>query len=368
MTNNQSKRQQNCRGNLRLLAGRRSVPVLALIILMTVAGCSDGPSTGSCRKADEALGDYASFYRSLSRKGALSSQELVSTVKAWKALDDSVSIAVFRDSCHTGRFANDSTYTVLRDSILGKILELVDSRKRTLKDYLNVVVAANGTKPDSTSQQFALSVHKFYANADSVPAFKLGSRETIHMYERILSDASRNGLRSKRDVFTFLRDEDRAFRSFLVHLPDLGDVSLADVRDMSALLMKDMVELAQGERPVLTAGEVAILLTMRNNRRLIQNALQCVNDINARKVKGKDQSAAYMWMLLQPWVSFDGCAYSLMSDAQMDRMNTLAAETPKSIAKLGKVSFPIDTEELPSLLIKTALANRATQGHPINIP
>lgn len=121
--------------------------------------------------------------------------------------------------------------------------------------------------------------------------------------------------------------------------------------------MKDMVELAQGERPVLTIKEVVILLTMRNNRRLIQNALQCVNDVNAHKVKGKDQSAAYMWMLLQPWVSFDGCAYSLMSDAQMNWMNTLATETPKSITKLGKVNFPIDTEELPSLLIKTALTN-----------
>lgn len=357
MTNNQPKRQQNCRENLQLLASRRSVPVLVLIILMTIAGCSDGSSTKSYRKADEALGDYATFYRSLSKKSALSSQELVSTVKAWKTLDDSVSIAVFRDSCHTDRFANDSTYMVLRDSILDKIIELVDSRKRTLKDYLNVVVAANDTKLDSTSQQFALSVHKFYSGMDSVPTFKLDGKNTIHMYEHILADASKNGLRSKRDVFTFLRNEDRAFRSFLVHLPDLGDVPLADVRDMSTLLMKDMVELAQGEHPVLTTREVVILLTMRNNRRLIQNALQCVNDINAHRVKGKDQSAAYMWMLLQPWVSFDGCAYSLMSDAQMNWMNTLATETPKSIAKLGKVNFPIDTEELPSLLIKTALTN-----------
>ncbi len=357
MTNNQQKRQQDCRENLQQLANRRSVPVLVLIIFMTIVSCSGGSSTRSYRRASEALDDYAVFYRSLAKKKTLSSQELVATIKQWKALDDSVSLTIFRDSCHTDRFANDSAYMVMRDSIIDKMLELVDSRKRTLKDYLNVMSVAADTKLDSTSRQFALSVHRLYAGMDSVPTFKLDSRKTIHMYERILADASKCRLHSKRDVFTFLRNEDRAFRSFLSHLSELDDVPLADVRDMSTLLMRDMVELAQGERPVLTSREVVFLLTMRNNRRLIQNALQCVDDINARKVKGKEQSAAYLWMLLQPWVSFDGCAYSLMSEAQMKQMHTLAAETPKCIAKLGKVDFPIDMEELPSLLIKTILTN-----------
>lgn len=121
--------------------------------------------------------------------------------------------------------------------------------------------------------------------------------------------------------------------------------------------MKEMIGLCQGDTPPFTTSEVVILLTMRNNRRLLQNALQCVNDINNRKVKGGDQSAAYLWMLLQPWISFDGFALSLMSDAQRGTLRTLAAETPKCIVKLGKPQFPIDTDELPSLLIKTTITN-----------
>lgn len=161
----------------------------------------------------------------------------------------------------------------------------------------------------------------------------------------------------KRDLFTFLRNEDRAFRSFLGHLPTLGGIPLAKVRDGSSALMKEMIGLCQGDKPSFTTSEVVILLTMRNNRRLLQNALQCVNDINSRKVKGGDQSAAYLWMLLQPWISFDGFALSLMSDAQRGTLRTLAAETPKCIVKLGKPQFPIDTDELPSLLIKTTITN-----------
>ena len=46
-----------------------------------------------------------------------------------------------------------------------------------------------------------------------------------------------------------------------------------------------------------------------------------------------------------------------MSNAQTGTLRTLAAETPKCIVKLGKPQFPIDTDELPSLLIKTTITN-----------
>ena len=118
-----------------------------------------------------------------------------------------------------------------------------------------------------------------------------------------------------------------------------------------------MIGLCQGDNPTFTTSEVVILLTMRNNRRLLQNALQCVNDINNHKVKGGDQAAAYLWMLLQPWISFDGFALSLMSEAQIGTLKILATETPKCVVKLGKPQFPIDTDELPSLLIKTTITN-----------
>ena len=46
-----------------------------------------------------------------------------------------------------------------------------------------------------------------------------------------------------------------------------------------------------------------------------------------------------------------------LSDAQVGVMQVLATETPKCIDKLGNPKFPIDTDELPSLLIKTTITN-----------
>lgn len=329
-----------------------------LVLALSVSSCKDGDlGEKSFSGADAALEDYESFLHSVSERKALTTRELAASVLEWKTLDDSVSAAMFRDSVHKNRAAMDSVYFTLRDSITDKLTSLADSRKRSFQDYLDFALAVNRPGLDSLSRQFMMSAHRFYASMDSVPVFGLDNVSTIRKYEDILDDAARRGIRDKCGLFTFLRDEDRAFRSFLSHLPTLGDIPLAKVRDSSSVLMKDITGLCQGDNPPFTTSEVVILLTMRNNRRLLQNALQCVNDINNRKVKGGDQAAAYLWMLIQPWISFDGFAISLMSDAQTGTLRTLASETPKCIVRLGKPQFPIDTDELPSLLIKTTIAN-----------
>ena len=332
------------------------LPVFLLGMLVSACNGSDS-ETKSYPDADAALEDYEAFLRSVSKQKTLSNSELVSSVLEWKALDDSVTAAMFRDSVHTNRAVVDSTYFSLRDSITDKLTSLVDSRKRSFQDYLDFSLAVNRPRLDSLSNQLMMSVHRFYASMDSVPVFNMDNVSTIHRYEDILDDATRRGIHAKRDLFLFLRNEDRAFRSFLVHLPTLGGIPLAKVRDGSSALMKDMIGLCQGDNPTFTTSEVVILLTMRNNRRLLQNALQCVNDINNHKVKGGDQAAAYLWMLLQPWISFDGFALSLMSEAQIGTLKILATETPKCVVKLGKPQFPIDTDELSSLLIKTTITN-----------
>ena len=332
------------------------LPVFLLGMLVSACNGSDSEAK-SFSGANAALEDYEAFLRSVSKQKTLSNSELVSSVLEWKALDDSVTAAMFRDSVHTNRAVVDSTYFSLRDSITDKLTSLVDSRKRSFQDYLDFSLAVNRPRLDSLSNQLMMSAHRFYASMDSVPVFNMDNVSTIHRYEDILDDATRRGIHAKRDLFLFLRNEDRAFRSFLVHLPTLGGIPLAKVRDGSSALMKEMVELCQGDNPAFTTSEVVILLTMRNNRRLLQNALQCVNDINNRKVKGGDQAAAYLWMLLQPWISFDGFALSLMSEAQIGTLKILATETPKCVVKLGKPQFPIDTDELPSLLIKTTITN-----------
>lgn len=357
MTSNPSARQKLHRVNIILPVSRYAAQTLFLVILLSMTGCGHGSMDNkSYRNADEALADYASFLRKLSGKRTASTADLISIAKERRNIETSVSMALAQDTARAHSGASATFYNSLRDSVNEKVFRLVESRKRTFKDYLEFVVAVNDIRLDTLSEKYLESVQRFYESADTFPVFKSGDKATVRAYEQLLSDASRNGFRTKSDVFTFLRNEDRAFRSFLCHLSTLGSIPLANVRDNTFLLVGNIVGLADGDSPMLDADEVVILLTVRNNRRLLQNAMQCMDDIRQRKVKTGNQSSAYIWMLLQPWISFDAFSFSLMNEAQMKMLQKLADETPKCIAGLDRTKFPIDTDELPAILIKSMIA------------
>ena len=107
---------------------RQIAALLPMFLLgMLVSACNGSDSEAkSFSDANAALEDYEAFLRSVSKQKTLSNSELVSSVLEWKALDDSVTAAMFRDSVHTNRAVVDSTYFSLRDSITDKLTSLVD--------------------------------------------------------------------------------------------------------------------------------------------------------------------------------------------------------------------------------------------------
>ena len=356
MTSNPTGRQMNLKPSQKLPSLlRQMLAAFAVVVLFSLTGCGSKQSETNYNYSSpsEALADYKSCLEKVSSGKDVPTKEIISLVKEWRELDDTICSRYFAQAYTDNASANDSSYVSLRESIIDGFAKLVDTRQRDYTDYLDVVAALNTIRQDTLTQNLMMSVHKFYGSMDTTPTFRLGNAATVLRYEQILSEALDKGFKSKQDVFSFLRAEDKAFRSFLEHLPSLGNITLSKVRDNTSLVLKQVVDLTEDKGGVFSPKEVVTILTMRNNRRLIQNSLQCVNDIRAGKVGKGEQSAAYLWMLLQPWVSFDAHSYSLMSEAQMKSLRIIAKETPQCIAKLGNPDFPIDTNELPSLLIKT---------------
>ena len=77
--------------------------------------------------------------------------------------------------------------------------------------------------------------------------------------------------------------------------------------------MHGIISLSADEYPVFGKSEVVILLAMRNNRRLLQNAEACLESLHRLHRVDDGQATAYLWMILQPWISLDGFAYALMT-------------------------------------------------------
>lgn len=335
----------------------RTINIMLVAVVFVFSGCnSRSEENSSYSTPEEALKDYSSCLSRIASKDKADIQELVKLASEWKTLDDTLSARFFSGCAAVTPARGDSVYICLRDSIVGELCRLAESRHRTLADYLVLVSSVRQSPSDTLTSGLVSSFHHFYGAMDNTPTYGLDNKGTIVRYEQFLSDALDRDLKSKADAFTFLRGEDLAFRSFLCHLPTLGNIQLAGVRDNTILMMKRIVELASEDRRIFTPTEMVVILTMRNNRRLLQNALQCVNDIRAGKIGKDGRSSAYLWMLLQPWISFDSLSFSFMSDAQMNTMRILAAETSGCISRLGNPKFPIDTEELPALLIRAYLS------------
>ena len=199
------------------------------------------------------------------------------------------------------------------------------------------------------------SVHLFYHDAGTAAPLKGSAKEVIGKYNRLLDGSLAKGIRTKHDAIDFLRKEDVAFRSFLLHLSTLstGNIPLDDITKKTGEVMHGIISLSADEYPVFGKSEVVILLAMRNNRRLLQNAEACLESLHRLHRVDDGQATAYLWMILQPWISLDGFAYALMDEEQMRTMEKLAERTPKALDKLEESDLPLDADGLPVLLVKT---------------
>ncbi|MBV4216480.1 MAG: hypothetical protein ACLTI0_09975 [Phocaeicola dorei] len=305
--------------------------------------------------AEEAMAAYNDFFQSLKGRRSAGTDEIISLTKEWRKLDAAVSFALSSDTANNRHAHANGNHIALGDSIALQMAHLINSQERSFADYLAVIRGLNDVEMDSMSQKLAGSVHLFYRKASAIPVYKGSGKEVIRMYNKLLEGNLAKGLRTKEDAIDFLRQEDVAFRSFLLHLPSLssGNTPLDGITRNTGKVIRGIIGLAGKEQPVFGKSEVVILLTMRNNRRLLQNAEACVDGLSRLHITDNGQAAAYLWMILQPWISFDSFAYALMDEEQLRTMEKLAERMPQTLAKLKGIDFPLETEELPTILMKT---------------
>lgn len=87
---------------------------------------------------------------------------------------------------------------------------------------------------------------------------------------------------------------------------------------------------------------------MRTGRRLLLNAVVCVNDINQMDIKDKTQGNAYLWMIIQPFISIDQFTLATLTSEEKSNFNYITQQIPKS--KKFARTFDIKLQALNYLL------------------
>lgn len=304
--------------------------------------------------AEETRAAYQDFFQMVKSKETVGTEELISLTKEWRRLEQATSDGNISDTANIRNAHVFKDRIVWNDSIRLHMRRLISNRPRSLTDYLAVVQDLNDIVVDSVSMGLVSAFHRFYHNAGSADIYRGSGKEVVHRYNQMLEDALKNGIHSKQEAFGFLKQEDVAFRSFLHHLPVLskGDIPMGDITRNTGDIIHRIIGLVDTVPSVFGKNEAVILLTMRNNRRLLQNAEACVEDLKHLRIKDDGQAAAYLWMLLQPWITFDGFAFALMDEEEWQQMEKLATRTHGALGKLKVEESPFDISALPVLLIE----------------
>lgn len=252
--------------------------------------------------ADEATAAYDDFFQSLKDKRNAGTEEIISLTKEWRKLAAAVSVSLERDGTEGYDAHADGNHIALGDSVALQMARLINGKERSFTDYLSVVQSLNDVVVDTASQKLVASVHLFYRNASAIPTYKGSGKDVVNRYDNLLKDALTGGIRTRQQAIGFLRHEDVAFRSFLLHLPTLisGKIPLDSITVNTAKAVTRIIALAD------TAHNV-----------------------------------------------FDRSAYALMDEEQLCTMEKLAEQMPPVLAKLKGIDFPLEMEGLPTLLMET---------------
>ena len=315
-------------------------------VMFMFASCTGKSDHGHPEIADDPAGTYRHYLSEVRKLDKLSTEELAEHINCWQTVRDSVFSHAVRDTSSNPHSSLYSECEELHDSLGMEFCRIAWSSDRT---YLDVFALKEQTSPycrDKELKSAADNSRPFFSSLDSIPSLAVDGNGILSAYRRFLARTLQNGIHDLTDLKSFIKDEDAVFRSFLTHLNSLAGENLSDItKDTEQCCSQVFIAAENKEIPYRDA---MIYMAMRTNRRLIQNAAACLNDILKGKVENKSQAWGYACMILQPYISMDGICTALLSDADKKKLRRIAEQTPAAFNKLGGI-LQSDKEHLDGL-------------------
>lgn len=300
--------------------------ILSMLMLVLITSCKQHPSFKS---SEEALAVCNSELKSLRSKQNCSIEDLAKITKTWLEIQDSSFAAFSRDSAATLHSRVALAYFTMADSMRYEIARLAFSQDRSLKDvmYLKLNTAKEEVKvKGSDTWKDAVT---FYNNLDEVPLYS-DIDQTTKAYYQVLFGAK--SFKTENQLKEYIADEDRCFRSLMRYLNAMPQGRLQDLTDKTAKVF-DNIYSNIGYKNNGGNKRAMLYLTMRFNRRIIQNALACQTDIENNIKLNNAQKANYRWMLIQPYLALDSYSVATLTDDQKKSLMDLSSKLPDLLAR-----------------------------------
>lgn len=300
--------------------------------------------------SDEALNKYDNLYKTVRSQETCNAEQLASFINLWYECSDTVYKFIQKDPLFTAHAGLSMRFGSITDSIRTRLMDLADNF--TLSDVAYVKLHTSIYSQDKALGSLKQQATVFFASLDSIHAYTGNVRELLSDYSKFLASVKLRGVHSEDELLRFVRMEDFFFRGFLTAIDDCSALGMTDITDMTANICDSIyLEASQGK---INADETIAYMSMRTGRRLLLNAKVCHEKLKCSTVKDSQYANAYLWMMLQPYLSIDALAITMLTPEQIRLMTDMAKDYPAIISRLDSKHL-IDRDvatKIPNQLIR----------------
>lgn len=291
-----------------------------LCLVMTFSAC-DNNASYNFNSSYDALESYKKFHASMKTLSKADAQTLADYINKWQELQDTVFGYIKKDPQYTAHVSLPLDFDSVTDSIKNEFIRL--SNDYSMKE---VALVKLNTSPFSDEQELIPIRDKsleFFSSLDKNKPFASDDIfKLLQDYQDFLLTSEHEGIRNMDNVKTFIAKEDRHFRSFLLNIDKYSEMGLGDITLITERICGNIYKEAYNDK--IPQEEVLVYMSMRTARRLLMNAEVCYKKLKMGKVKNPQQANAFLWMIIQPYLSIDSFAIAMLSEEQQSLMTNIA--------------------------------------------
>ena len=323
--------------------------IFHLLFLCTIlfCACSGGKPDYDFKDSKDAISAYSDYLKCMKALPQCSTKELEDCINNWHELSDTVYKYIRKDPYYSAHTDLKTEFFLLTDSVRAEILRLACSEPKTMKD---VALLKMHTSPYRDNKELATvqkEAEAFFAGLDKQPPYKTGTpAELLRQYSNFLEVSKSQEISDKQQLLKYLEIEDRHFRTFLSHISDYSNMGLGSITKNTEIICSQIFRSASNGQ--LESGYTMVYMSMRTDRRLLQNAAVCNDILKAKKVKEGLKVNAFLWMVIQPYLSMDSFSITMMTEKQTKQYMSIAENYSQLIDNLAAVGL-VDKETAQQL-------------------
>lgn len=305
-----------------------------VIAVIALTACGEKRDTFTFKDGRDALYACHKEYQELRSMKDCGNDKLASVIGRWSLLRDSVISCLMSDSVIESDAESTTDFLIIADSIRRELSRLAFSKERDLREVVTIKVET-ARLLSTFNEEEVKTARKFFRSLDEEQTFPT-LEQTLLEYNKILTG---NPFKKEGELHEFIRKEDRCFRSLLAFLNNVPQGQLQKITDKTAAIFNNLYNNTVADLSNEVNERVMIYLTMRFNRRILQNAEVCRKNIKEEVALTDELAGNYRWMIIQPYMSIDNYGLALLTDKQVRSMGKMADELPELLSYVEGKDF-----------------------------